>query len=202
MYDADIRKLLMEHLKEMFAGTDAYIVNEFDICYGDSRIDVAVISQQGIYGYEIKSDHDSLERLPRQISFYSKVCDQMTLVHSDKFTEKINQMGILNYKWNELIPRQTDGKMELVGDRTPAPWKRNIDELCPYQIAALTWKDEALDILSKHGITNGYKNKSRHEIWTKIIETMTLPEIQHAVIGQILKRKNWSKAKCEIVRCS
>lgn len=56
-------------------------------------------------------------------------------------------------------------------------------------------------LLNEHGITKGYKNKSRHEIWTKITEIMTLPEIQEAVRKQILGREHWEKEKCEITRC-
>ena len=46
---------------------------------GTVRIDVAVLNGE-MCGYEIKSDRDTLERLPFQIEIYSKEFDKLTLV--------------------------------------------------------------------------------------------------------------------------
>lgn len=64
LYDYDIRVSLKETLANEHKGTDTIIVDELPICWGDARIDLAVINGR-INGYEIKSDRDTLDRLVR-----------------------------------------------------------------------------------------------------------------------------------------
>jgi hypothetical protein len=53
------------------------ILQEFSI--SDARIDIAVFN--GImHGYEIKSDVDTLKRLPQQIKAYDSIFDKITLI--------------------------------------------------------------------------------------------------------------------------
>lgn len=76
--DADIRRGLHRNLSAIYR-RHARIVPELEVVRGQARVDLAVIHRE-LCGYEIKSDVDTLLRLPRQIRFYDQVLDRMTLV--------------------------------------------------------------------------------------------------------------------------
>src|SRR5262245_39425246 len=88
MRDADVRRavkawLVSQHGHER----DARLVEEMGIWSGSVRIDIALINGS-LSGYELKSDSDTLERLPRQLAIYGRVFDYLHLVvgkrHADK----------------------------------------------------------------------------------------------------------------------
>lgn len=49
-------------LKELYLDLDCFVVDEFFIFFGVSRVDIVVINGV-IYGYEFKSEYDFLECL-------------------------------------------------------------------------------------------------------------------------------------------
>jgi hypothetical protein len=55
------------------------IIEELGVVHGKSRIDIAVINGL-MHGYEIKSDKDTLQRLPEQMNMYNSVFNKVTLV--------------------------------------------------------------------------------------------------------------------------
>ena len=92
-YDADIRKLLYKYFltKKEFSNTSTFIINEMDICANSSRVDIAVINKY-MYGFEIKSKQDSLERLPSQIVADNKTFDFVTIVAFESHLPNILKM--------------------------------------------------------------------------------------------------------------
>ncbi|EGO6137859.1 sce7726 family protein, partial [Enterococcus faecalis] len=86
--DADIREALIQKLKMENTKKSYRIIEEFVICNGEARADVAIVN--GIMkGFEIKSDVDSLLRLPNQIEKYDATFDKCTIVVGYKFRKKI-----------------------------------------------------------------------------------------------------------------
>ena len=61
--DKDIREPLFDFLEENFGKTR--IIEEKNI--GDSRADVIMVTENGLYGIEIKSDADTYARLSGQV---------------------------------------------------------------------------------------------------------------------------------------
>src|SRR3990167_10801492 len=78
--DASIRVVLRENLKDNYQNDpETAIFEELGVAHGAARVDIAVVN--GImHGYEVKSDLDTLRRLPEQIEVYNSVFDKMTLV--------------------------------------------------------------------------------------------------------------------------
>ncbi|WP_168198409.1 sce7726 family protein [Crassaminicella thermophila] len=75
IYDPDIRELLLKKFlktKAFISDPTTKLIHEMDVCFGTSRIDIAVINGK-IHGYEIKSEQDTLDRLPAQIESYNKI---------------------------------------------------------------------------------------------------------------------------------
>ena len=55
------------------------VIEELGVLHGWNRIDIAILGRK-LHGYEIKSDRDTLDRLPQQVASYNQVFDLVTLV--------------------------------------------------------------------------------------------------------------------------
>ena len=77
--DKIIRTELKELITKKYSSSAVRVIEEFCLEDRATRIDIAVVN--GIlHGYEIKSDLDTLLRLPKQMNSYNSVFDQITLV--------------------------------------------------------------------------------------------------------------------------
>src|SRR4051812_45593489 len=80
MRDYDIRQELRQRLRKEHEGDpETLVIEELGLCQGQVRADIAVINGF-MHGYEIKSERDTLERLPRQREVYEQCFDAVTLV--------------------------------------------------------------------------------------------------------------------------
>jgi hypothetical protein len=84
--DPAIRAVLRNEL-ERIHGDGALILNELQLEHFRAFADVAAINGR-IDAYEIKSDADRLDRLPRQVCWYASVCDRVTLVAAERHIER------------------------------------------------------------------------------------------------------------------
>lgn len=88
MRDRDVRQALHRKvLKEHHGDADTLVLDELGLRHGTCRVDIAVVNGY-LHGYEIKSDSDTLERLPAQIATYGLVLDRATLVVGERHLEK------------------------------------------------------------------------------------------------------------------
>lgn len=188
MYDIDIRMALKEYLTQEFAHSNSIIVDEFKVCWGDARVDIAVVNSC-FHGYEIKSDKDTLERLPHQVELYGKVFDKMSIVCSKKWLKKART--IIPHWWGIITAEETNGIVTLKRKRQ----ERINHKTDLRSVLELTWKDEALEILASQNIINGFKSKARWAIWDKIMEIMRPDNIESAVRNCIKSRTNWRSAE-------
>lgn len=188
IYDTDIRKILYSNFKKIDEYTstpDTITVNEMDICSGIARADIVVINGQ-LHGYEIKSQQDNLERLPRQISYYNQVFDTMTIVAFQTHIEKIKEL--VPKWWGIQSVFEKNGEIKLKNNR-----KARINKKTSIQnIALLLWRDEMIDLLYKYSnVKRGYKSKTRYEL-SLFIEEHVDPLIVKEYVKQTLKsRTNW-----------
>lgn len=186
MRDADVRSAVLTYLSGLHGGeSDTRIVEEMGIWSGAVRIDIAVINGE-LCGFELKSDRDTLERLPTQSDLYSRVFDRLTLVvgsrHLDGALSKIPDW------WGVIRATDHEGLtgLERVRDDgiNPTP--------VPYLIANLLWKDEALAILLKHGLHKGLKSKAARAVHEKMAESLPL-ETLRLEVRQALKDRQRSR---------
>src|ERR1700685_1087145 len=90
--DTDVRRALLHRLEVQDSGDNATrIVGEMGVGAGSVRIDIAVINGE-LSGFELKSDRDTLDRLPLQAELYSKVFDRVTLVCGERHAAKATQL--------------------------------------------------------------------------------------------------------------
>jgi hypothetical protein len=164
---------------------ETLILEELGLRHGATRVDMVVVNGS-LHGFEIKSDRDSLRRLPRQVKMYSEILDYVTLVvgqrHADKATPTTpNWWGI------QVADRGQDGKVRLQEERqpleNPAP-----DKLA---IAKLLWRDEAIMLLEELGAADGIRSKPRRFVYSRLAEVAEIDTIRAYVRERLKSRKDW-----------
>ncbi|NRS49768.1 sce7726 family protein [Brevibacillus sp. HB2.2] len=184
--DIDIRTSLHFVLKkEHKEEPDTLILDELGLCQGDARIDVAVVNG-AINGYEIKSESDTLERLPRQCEVYNKVFDTVTILTASRFIEGI--IDIIPEWWGVTrVEMEEDGVVYFYPFREP---QRNT-QIDPFAVAQLLWRDEALGILKERGLQKGLMSKPRNILWDALAKQLPLKELQDEVRRCLKARPRW-----------
>jgi hypothetical protein len=183
--DKDIREVLLRSLRAKYRGdSNTFIVEEFGLCQGDARIDIAVING-AIYGFEIKSEKDTLRRLAGQESYYNEVFDYVTVVASTPHIKNIKRQIP---EWWGLQEVQHTGKyLKLVKKRAC----RKNGNVNSQSLVQLLWREEAFEILKRHNIQQGLSGKPRRILWARLAETLTLKELSSEVRSKIKKRQHW-----------
>ena len=184
--DIEIRKILKGRLLAAFReDPETLILEELGLRHGATRVDMVVVNGS-LHGFEIKSDRDSLRRLPRQVKMYSEILDYVTLVvgqrHADKATPTTpNWWGI------QVADRDQDGKVRLQEVRPPME-NPNPDTLA---IAKLLWRDEAIRLLEELGAADGIRSKPRGVVYARLAEVMPLGVLRSRVRRQLTSRTDW-----------
>lgn len=167
-YDKAIRRALIREVEELYrCAYHIKIIEELGILNGEARIDVAVVNGL-IHGYEIKSDVDTLNRLPGQMKYFNSVLDKVTIVVGKKhLTDAIK---IIPEWWGISIARiiDADEGVTFVNIRD-AEQNPNQDVL---SLASLLWKDEALNILEMMDLAGDVRFKTRLEVFQKLIDVL------------------------------
>lgn len=185
--DLIIRSALKEVLKKNHAkDKELRIIDELGVQHGSVRIDIAVIN--GImHGYEIKSDRDTLARLPEQMTEFNTVFDQLTLVVGKQHLYQA--IHIVPDWWGITIARiNSKGKVVFQTIREPEDNK----EQDKVSIARLLWRDEALRILEEQNQAYGVRSKPREFVYQRladVLETDTLKEKVRKTL--LVPRKDW-----------
>ncbi|WP_434132130.1 sce7726 family protein [Sporomusa sphaeroides] len=185
--DIDIREALRDELSVQFTNSHSIIVDELRICWGDTRVDIAVVNCS-LHGYEIKSDRDTLERLPRQAELYNKIFDTVTIVCSQRWVEKVKDK--IPDWWGILIPRIDENDQSTINFERERQALHN-PHVDLRSLVELTWKDEALAILAKHGLDRGVRSKPRWDIWDRMVDKMDPEELKYAVRECLKSRQGW-----------
>lgn len=109
MRDAEIRSALQDWIVGQRHLSTTGITHEFKIPRPSARADIAVINGE-LVGYEIKSDHDTLYRLPRQIRSFNVIFDRIHLVTTDRHLEPASAIIPLWWGILRLDPGKTTPK--------------------------------------------------------------------------------------------
>ena len=185
MKDIDIRNTLLKSLKREYKNdSNTLIIEELGLCQGNARVDIAVINGV-IHGYEIKSEKDTLNRLPGQQDVYSKVLDYVTVVTSSRHLSKIEKS--VPEWWGLCEVNYKNGRIKIFEIR-PHQENPDIDTIALVQ---LLWRDEALDILKKRNIHKGVLSKPRKIVWNRIVERLSLDDLRTEIREKITARQYW-----------
>jgi hypothetical protein len=184
--DRDVRVALYRKvLKEHEGQPDTKVVDELGLRHGVGRVDVAVINGT-LHGFEIKSDSDTLERLPGQIQIYNSVLDKVTLVCGERHADKVLTM----------IPEWWGLKIAALGVRQAIhfhtarmpKFNRHLDAIA---VAELLWRDEVVEILSGLGVPGATLRKPRAVLYRYLASAIELEELRNVVRQRLKSRANW-----------
>lgn len=184
--DASIREELKRELLAFHASDkQVRIIEELGVNHGQARIDIAVVNGV-LHGYEIKSDRDTLLRLPEQMHAYNAVFDQVTLVvGKSHLYEAINLVpdwwGI---KIAKVRPDQSVA-FNVIREARENPQKDSV------AVARLLWRHEALNILEEEGAADGVRSKPRMFIYKKLSSIFNQIELGQKVRETIFFREDW-----------
>ncbi len=185
MRDRDVRMALRAMLAAEYAhDPNTKIIEEMGIWSGSVRIDVAVINGE-LIGYELKSDRDTLQRLPIQAQLYSRVFDRVTLVVGSRHAE--DAITRIPAWWGITIAKQADTGIALLSERGP---QKNPDP-DPYLVAQLLWKEEALSVLDQFGLAVGWRHSRVKDIHRRLASQLPFAVLADQVRTILKKRADW-----------
>lgn len=189
MRDLDIRgalrsSLLARHRPE----PETIIIDELGLCEGQVRIDLAVVNGI-IAGYEIKSDSDTLQRLPAQADVYNRVLNEVTLVVHDTHRERLGH--IVPDWWGivEALDIGTDVELRVIREPVANP---TIDASA---LVRLLWRDEVKEELRDRAIGGAVLKEPRRVLWDRLTEVVTHEELVAIVTRRLKARGNWRAAR-------
>lgn len=179
--EAPLRALLETHCRRTHP-PDVFLRHELGIAAAGARIDLAAIDTI-LHGYEIKSDHDTLARLPGQAAAYGRVFDRLTLLSGPKHLPAAEDL--LPDHWGLLLDQ--DGALTQIRPASPN------NGTSPYSIAQLLWRDEALAELARIGAQRGVTRAARHYVWLRLAQTRTREQLRDLAVQTLRNRTAWPK---------
>lgn len=184
--ESDIRVALEQDIKGHFGDDDTRIIHEMGLCRGQVIIDVAAVNG-ALHGYEIKSERDTLERLPRQAEIYSRVFDTVTIVtsgcHIPRATDLIpGWWGVI-----QVAAGTADEGAKLQTVREPEI-NATVD---PMSLAQLLWREEVLELLETLGLARGFRSKPMNAVWRHLASSISLDDLKEYVRSTLKSREGW-----------
>lgn len=185
MRDRDVRESVWRWLEVAHQGdSDTLMLDELGILNGATRVDIAVINGQ-IEGYELKSERDTLERLPSQRDLYNKVIDRISLVVAENHRAAAEE--IIPDWWGLAVASASGDAVEVTRERLP---EMN-PQLDAAALASLLWRDEALVVLERYGAARGVKSKPREVLYDRLADVLDLDILRAEVRAALKAREGW-----------
>jgi hypothetical protein len=164
------------------------VIDELGLESGTVRVDIAVVNGR-LHGYEIKSDADTLERLPAQVEGYGRVLDRVTLVVGSRHASAASR---LVPDWWGVCVAQEDAS-GTIAFRTARRERTNPD-LNLEAVASLLWRDEALALLQARGRARGLVSKPRRDLYRALVATLAPTVLRRCVRDALKSRTDWRAA--------
>ena len=184
--DSDVRSALLgKVIAEHVANPNTLVVEEMGLARGACRVDVCVINGH-LHGYEIKSDVDTLRRLPLQQQFYSDVLDKATIVVGQRHLD--HALETLPAWWGVRLASR--GARNAVRLELVRPAKLN-PSVSATAVAALLWRDEISALIGRRTPEKSALRGNRATLCERLSELYSLAEIRALVREQLKRRSDW-----------
>ena len=184
--DLIIRFALKKVLEKRHAKDEKVrIIEELGIHHGNVRVDIVVVNA-ALHGYEIKSDQDTLQRLPEQMNAFNSVFDKMTLVVGK--THLYEAINMVPDWWGITVAKINSNSLVTFNLIREGELNKKQDSV---SVAQLLWKNEALEILEEKGEAKGFYSKTRDLIYEKLSLVVDQEHLKEKVREKIFFRKDW-----------
>lgn len=179
--EPQIRAALKHRLVETL-GPDTALIDELGIKHGKYRVDVCALTDR-LHGFEIKSDQDTLARLPAQAKHFSLVFHRMTLVIGPGLLSAA--LALVPAWWGIMLVTQDEtGEPRFSvlreGEDNPKPNYR--------WVVRLLWRDELTAILKANGV-RGYSKLKYWEVANQMLASFSPAELTAEVTRVLRDRK-------------
>lgn len=137
---------------------DARVIHELNVEKGVVRADIAAVTRDQLFLFEVKSERDKLHRLSKQIQHFHPVCHGLVVVAHEKWCGRAAELGYPNCDVGKIIRHHSAGTLwqwpEPEGryfrhwDRPPTlttPWH--------HRMLRLLWTDELRAVAKDVGVT-------------------------------------------------
>jgi len=171
--DRDIRRVLLANLQQKYSDKDHDLIVEEFGCNA-ARTDVAVINGS-LHAFEIKSDSDSLDRLPSQVEAYQGVFEYITLVCGRRLLDRAR--GTVPKWWGLQKAECKCGTVVLRQLRAP---KFNPEQNA-VALAKMLWKIEGLACLRKYGHRVVTSKQTADEVARAVAENIPIATLTNEV---------------------
>jgi hypothetical protein len=131
-------------------------------------------------GFEIKTERDTLHRLPRQVDAYGRLFDRCTVVIAERHQP---QAETILPDWWGITTATVNGSVTFTVVRRPRP-NPVID---PEILVRLLWRDEVFDALLALG-RNPDRRTPRARLWDELLRFASLTQLKAAVRCALLTR--------------
>jgi hypothetical protein len=169
MLDKDIRPILMRTVRATHPG--ASLFEEFPVCR-EGRADLVAVNA-AMWGYEIKSERDTLNRLPLQVKRYESIFDYCVIVAAERHLKHAE--GIIPPHWGITSVCGSVGTCSMAEIRKP---ERNPNRRTE-QLIRLLWKNEWVRALRTRGVKVPHSAPVRL-VWS-LLASLPVPEIEESV---------------------
>lgn len=157
LYDKDIREPLFSFLEDCYG--KCRIIEEKNM--GDSRADIILITEEGIFGIEIKSDADTYQRLETQVRDYDRYFDGNYIACGTTHAAHIEE-HVPEY-WGIITVDEVEGQPDFYILRK-AKKNPHMDAECKL---SLLWRRELQHIIERN-LKHRYERESKAKVIRRI----------------------------------
>lgn len=182
--DADMRQVLVKEITQRNTNINYRIIPEMAICDGRARADIAVANGK-LYGYEIKSDADTLDRLAAQRECYDKTFDRIIITVGEKYEDSIEEH--ISPWWGVYIIKKAKNGKVILKKKKEA---KNNPDIDVSSLLELLWREEVEELLRHNGFT-GISKKNRRLLRKMAVESIPQEEIRDYCRETLKNREGW-----------
>ena len=186
MYDSQIRQAFhTKILHHAHKDDDTLVVDELGIQNGNYRADIAVLNGK-LEGFEIKGEHDTLDRLPSQVNAYNSIFKNISLITCERYLDKC--IDIIPDWWGiYLATSPNKDAISFIKIRS-AKLNKQVNK---YALAQLLWKDEAINAIAKYLDYKAPSRATREDLYDLMSKEMSKTDLSKLVIRELKKRQAW-----------
>ncbi|MGH2682731.1 MAG: sce7726 family protein [Actinomycetota bacterium] len=162
------------------AKTPSETIYEFWVPRSNERADVVVVGGH-MSAFEIKTERDTLKRLPRQATAYARLFDRCTIVLAERHVAAAMEM--LPEWWGIVTIVTDEGQPSFRSVRSATP-NHGVD---PETLVRLLWREEVRAVLAALGHEPDAQ-ASRSSMWGHLISLVDVDRLKEVVRRAILAR--------------
>lgn len=184
--DSDIRVALARRVAQQQHGREFLFVPEIEVWGGwPGRIDQVLITRRQLQGFEIKSDVDSLRRLPVQVRAYSPVLERAHLVTTIRHLDAAR--AIIPPWWGILIASRTKDDLVRIAPSRPARANPDLDV---FQVTTFISRELIVKYLQSQGI-RALSRRDVYSLRAMLVEGNTRGQVLAFAREVMMERADW-----------